>query len=345
MPKGVATVSEIYPKMKQFDLTTLLRLRADNSLSRMIRLQGEDAAEAARLVQLVQSPAHVTMMVSSCSSESPELIGVSASYDDEMPGRSVDDLTFSSREESPTASPKRSTEEVVPNRRKSVKELVAQIHSQNPAEKAAALKEMERRGSIPLHGLSFSEENTAADAPALRVQSGQFKGEVVGRLSEPQMDDDSRAESLDSSHGESSTLDDDAKLYQERLNNRNNNVLVKRDAASFRVKKDGARTTGSERPSVSKAAAARLHTMKARNTAHPKTADAAINSIYTYEQLKNRSIEELAANPYPEGVDVDNREQYLRDDEFFKVFGLTKADFNGIAKWRKTEMKKKKNLY
>ena len=35
VPKGTATVSDVYPKMKQFDLHTLLRLRADGSLTKV----------------------------------------------------------------------------------------------------------------------------------------------------------------------------------------------------------------------------------------------------------------------------------------------------------------------
>ena len=35
VPKGTATVSDVYPKMKQFDLHTLLRLRTDGSLTRV----------------------------------------------------------------------------------------------------------------------------------------------------------------------------------------------------------------------------------------------------------------------------------------------------------------------
>ena len=313
----------------------------------MIQLQTEDSEAAAKLVQQAQSPQRQLAPFLASSSESPEIIGVSMSYEDEMPPRINEELTYSSSIESPTGSPKRqdAAEPLGVSRRRSVKELVEQMHSQDPIEKAAAMAEMEKRGAVALHGLSFEESAAPPPVPTgLRVQSGQYITEVVGRLSEKQSeralgDEESREDSMDSM--EESTLDDDAKLYQERLNNRNNNVLVKRDAASFRVKKDGAKTTGSDRPAVSRVAAARLHTKRNQH----KTADAAITTTYTFEQLKNRTVEELSTNPYPADVDIENREQYLKDDEFFQVFGLTKADFNGIAKWRKTEMKKKKNLY
>ena len=35
VPKGTVTVSDVYPRMKQFDLHTLLRLRADGALTRV----------------------------------------------------------------------------------------------------------------------------------------------------------------------------------------------------------------------------------------------------------------------------------------------------------------------
>lgn len=366
VPKGSVTVSDVYPRMKQFDLHTLLRLRTDGSLARvgihaldiaaaliftivshqMIQLQSEDAEAAALLVQQAQTPNRVHGVLTS-SSESPEIIGVSASYDDEMPPRIGDDIALSN---SADMSPKRTPEHHMHgglSRRRSVKDMVEQMRSSDPVLRAAASKELESRGAIGLHGMSGDKQQPELTDPpsaGLRVQSGAYISEVVGRLSEKQeekqfSDDDSRADSMDSL--ENSTLDDDAKLYQERLNNRTNNVLVKRDAASFRVKKDSAKGFSADRPAVSRVAAARLHTKKNQH----KITDAAVNATYTFEQLKNRTVEELAANPYPPDVDIENREQYLKDDDFFQVFGLTKTDFNGIAKWRKTEMKKKKNLY
>lgn len=35
VPKGTVTVSDVYSKMKQFELHTLLRLRADGALTRV----------------------------------------------------------------------------------------------------------------------------------------------------------------------------------------------------------------------------------------------------------------------------------------------------------------------
>ena len=220
----------------------------------MIQLQSEDSDAAAELVQQARSPLRGTMALSS-SSESPEIIGVgtSASYDDDMPTRSIqDDIGFISSSVSkdgvsPVSSPRRKHEQI-DNRRRSVKEIISQIHGQDPAGRAEGLAELQKLGAVPLHGLSFdgtspppppaSNAGDINSGATLRVQSGQFMSEVVGRLSEkPATDDDSTGADTDSK-GEESTLDDDAKMYQERLTNRNNNVLVKRDAASFRVKKD-----------------------------------------------------------------------------------------------------------
>jgi hypothetical protein len=70
-----------------------------------------------------------------------------------------------------------------------------------------------------------------------------------------------------------------------------------------------------------------------------------VKAVYSYEDLKAReSREELASRPYPADVDVNFREQYLRDDEFVRVFGMSKADFNSIAKWRRQELKKRHHL-
>lgn len=57
---------------------------------------------------------------------------------------------------------------------------------------------------------------------------------------------------------------------------------------------------------------------------------------FTYEQLKGQ---------FPPGVIPTRREEYLSDDEFLKVFGTSRADFNKLAKWKKDDLKKKLQLF
>jgi len=60
-------------------------------------------------------------------------------------------------------------------------------------------------------------------------------------------------------------------------------------------------------------------------------------SVYTFEQLTAATL--------PEGVDPTLKEQYLADAEFQKIFGITKAEFNGMPKWKSSGLKKKAGLY
>ncbi|CAN0502590.1 unnamed protein product [Discosporangium mesarthrocarpum] len=46
-----------------------------------------------------------------------------------------------------------------------------------------------------------------------------------------------------------------------------------------------------------------------------------------------------------EGVDPSCREQYLSDEEFYEVFGMTKADFAAQPKWKQQSQKKSKGLF
>lgn len=46
-----------------------------------------------------------------------------------------------------------------------------------------------------------------------------------------------------------------------------------------------------------------------------------------------------------DGVDGKKKESYLSDEEFRKVFGIGKEEFEGLASWKKLEMKKKAGLF
>lgn len=45
------------------------------------------------------------------------------------------------------------------------------------------------------------------------------------------------------------------------------------------------------------------------------------------------------------GVDPSCREQFLNDEEFLEVFGMSKAEFAEQPKWRQMAAKKEKELF
>ena len=49
--------------------------------------------------------------------------------------------------------------------------------------------------------------------------------------------------------------------------------------------------------------------------------------------------------PYPTGIRVDRREQYLTDDLFKEMFKMTKTEFYGLRKWRQMAKKKEVGLW
>jgi len=53
----------------------------------------------------------------------------------------------------------------------------------------------------------------------------------------------------------------------------------------------------------------------------------------------------LKADELPFGVDPANLEEYVSEDEFNKMFGLTRNDYLTQPKWKQTEMKRKSGLF
>lgn len=47
----------------------------------------------------------------------------------------------------------------------------------------------------------------------------------------------------------------------------------------------------------------------------------------------------------PEGIDPAKKEQFLSDETFKDIFGCSKKDFNGKAKWRQLQMKKQHGFF
>jgi len=57
------------------------------------------------------------------------------------------------------------------------------------------------------------------------------------------------------------------------------------------------------------------------------------------------SLSELQGRSCPSGVDPKKKEEYLSDDDFKKVFKMTKADFKKEKGWKQQNMKKKHKLF
>lgn len=57
------------------------------------------------------------------------------------------------------------------------------------------------------------------------------------------------------------------------------------------------------------------------------------------------SFEELKGANFPDGVDPTHKEQYLTDDVFQSLFGMSKADFNAQPLWKRKKQKKEHQLF
>lgn len=65
---------------------------------------------------------------------------------------------------------------------------------------------------------------------------------------------------------------------------------------------------------------------------------ASASGSYSLEQLQSPA-------PYPAGINTSQRETYLDDTTFEQVFGMSKADFTALAKWKQSNLKKKHKLF
>ncbi|XP_041362840.1 advillin-like [Gigantopelta aegis] len=61
------------------------------------------------------------------------------------------------------------------------------------------------------------------------------------------------------------------------------------------------------------------------------------NKTYSYEELRQKLP--------PKGVDATCKEKYLSDEEFEKVFNMTKSEFYKKPKWKQIQMRKKTGLF
>ena len=86
-----------------------------------------------------------------------------------------------------------------------------------------------------------------------------------------------------------------------------------------------------------------LHKNYTGGSTSSATSSKPTHQILPYTLLKNRPNQ--SENPFPPGVDIHNREQYLSEEEFEDIFKMTKTNFNRLTKWRKQELKKRYNLF
>jgi len=66
--------------------------------------------------------------------------------------------------------------------------------------------------------------------------------------------------------------------------------------------------------------------------------DALIDMRFSYSELK-------APGPFPPGINIQERERYLKDKDFETVFKMSRSEFNSLSKWRRTAMKKELALW
>lgn len=58
-------------------------------------------------------------------------------------------------------------------------------------------------------------------------------------------------------------------------------------------------------------------------------------TYYTYEELLKR----------PQGIDTAKTHLYLRAEEFLKVFGMTKKNFNSLPAWKQKNLRVQHKLF
>lgn len=69
-----------------------------------------------------------------------------------------------------------------------------------------------------------------------------------------------------------------------------------------------------------------------------------ISRRYSNAATNKYDIETLK-NSFPEGVDPTAKEAYLRDEDFFTVFGMKPEQFYSLKPWKQQDLKKKHGLF
>jgi hypothetical protein len=70
----------------------------------------------------------------------------------------------------------------------------------------------------------------------------------------------------------------------------------------------------------------------------PSSTEDSSMSYVSYEKLKKSA-------PLPDGVNPDERENYLSPSDFNKLFGMSKGEFSKLPKWKQLKLKEKVDLY
>mmetsp|Transcript_35083 Transcript_35083/g.60448 ORF Transcript_35083/g.60448 Transcript_35083/m.60448 type:complete len:94 (+) Transcript_35083:27-308(+) len=73
--------------------------------------------------------------------------------------------------------------------------------------------------------------------------------------------------------------------------------------------------------------------------------DLVLTPLFSPEELQLMYKFLKSPGPYPEEVDPTIREQYLEDEEFEEVLGMTKAAFNETPKWKQQKLKEDAGLF
>uniref|UniRef100_A0A183C716 HP domain-containing protein n=1 Tax=Globodera pallida TaxID=36090 RepID=A0A183C716_GLOPA len=63
------------------------------------------------------------------------------------------------------------------------------------------------------------------------------------------------------------------------------------------------------------------------------------------ERLKLRSVDELRRKDLSPGCDTKHLEEYLSEDDFGRVFGVSREQFEALPRWRQLTLKKKVGLF
>lgn len=61
------------------------------------------------------------------------------------------------------------------------------------------------------------------------------------------------------------------------------------------------------------------------------------NRTYTYDELVNKQ--------YPKGLDTSKLEMFMVDNEFMRVFGVTKDEFAKFPVWKQQGLKRERGLF
>lgn len=74
------------------------------------------------------------------------------------------------------------------------------------------------------------------------------------------------------------------------------------------------------------------------NTTNTSAYEDPADLVLAYQFLK-------LPGPFPDGVDPSKREQYMENEEFQEIFGMSKDEFSELPKWKQAKMKQNSQLF